>query len=471
MTQVRSLLEAFCLDAHVPGLAFGLVRDGQLASFEAVGVQDLVSARPVTADSLFRIASMTKVFTALTVLKLRDEGLLALDALAEDHVPELRGWVYPTDDAPRIRIRDLLNHCAGFVTDDPWGDRQQTLPETEFTRFLQSGVPFTRAPGLAYEYSNLGYALLGRVIANARGEAYDRVVADTLLQPLHMNASGYDMASTVDDRRALGYRWEDAAWRSEPMLEHGAFGAMGGLHTCAADYARWVAFLLAAWPARNGPETGPVRRSTVRELAQGSNFPRLRGRNAGAGSDSPAVAVTYGMGLEVTQDPVLGLTLSHSGGYPGYGSHMLLLPERGIGLFGFASRTYAAPAGVLWDIALALDGESALGAPRGIVSGDALNAAYDAAQAIYAAGRVHDQMAVLAMNFLLDRDADGWTRDLLDLKTQAGRLLSSQSFTPSGALSATFVWCCAQGRIRGTLQLAPTTPPTIQTLRLALIQP
>jgi hypothetical protein len=72
---------------------------------------------------------MSKAFTALSILKLRDEGKLSLDAPAETYVPELKGWRYPTADAPKIRVRDLLNHTAGLVTDDPWGDRQTPLGE------------------------------------------------------------------------------------------------------------------------------------------------------------------------------------------------------------------------------------------------------------------------------------------------------------------------------------------------------
>ena len=101
----------FLLDAHIPGLVYGIVVDGQLVHVGTFGVQDLESRRPVTGDTLFRIASMTKAFTALTVLKLRDNGKVRLDALAEEYVPELRGWKYPTADSPRIRVRDLLNHA------------------------------------------------------------------------------------------------------------------------------------------------------------------------------------------------------------------------------------------------------------------------------------------------------------------------------------------------------------------------
>src|SRR5277367_3167244 len=215
----------FVLDKHIPGLAYGIVVDGHLVHIATFGIQDLESKRPVTADTLFRIASMTKAFTALTLLQLRDEGRVRLDANAEDYVPELRSWKYPTDDSPRIRVRDLLNHAAGFVTDDPWGDRQTSLPEEDFTRLLRGGVPFTRAPQTAYEYSNLGFALAGRIVTNVSKQNYADVITRTLLKPLGMESSGFVAEAAPAERRALGYRWEDNSWRLEPTLTPGAFGA------------------------------------------------------------------------------------------------------------------------------------------------------------------------------------------------------------------------------------------------------
>ena len=228
----------------------------------------------MTADTLFRIASMTKAFTALTVLKLRDDGKLQLDAPAETYVEEMRGWKYPTQDSPRIRVRDLLNHTAGFVTDDPWGDRQTPMAEAEFSRLLREGVPFTRPPATAWEYSNLGYALLGRIITNVSGHPYADTITQSLLKPLGMESSGFVVDAAPRERRALGYRWEDDRWRLEPTMAHGAFGSMGGIQTSANDYARWVAYLLSAWPPRDEANAGPVNRATVRELGQGSSFPR-----------------------------------------------------------------------------------------------------------------------------------------------------------------------------------------------------
>src|SRR5919106_1254777 len=162
-----------------------------------------------TAARTGRIASMSKAFTALAILKLRDEGKLRLDDPAERYVPELKGWSYPTGDAPKIRVRDLLNHTAGMVEDNPWGDRQQVLTEAEFTALLKAGVPFSRAPGLAMEYSNLGYALLGRIISNVSGQPYQDYIRTRLMVPLGMTSTTYDVFKSPPSRRAIGYRWQD----------------------------------------------------------------------------------------------------------------------------------------------------------------------------------------------------------------------------------------------------------------------
>ena len=347
--RIDSVVQRYMQDAHLPGLVYGIVRRGQLEHVGTMGLQELDTRRPVTPTTLFRIASMSKAFTALAILKLRDEGKLSLDALAESYVPELRGWKYPTTDSPRLRVRDLLSHVGGFVTDDPWGDRQTVLPEADFTRMLRDGVPFTRAPGIAHEYSNFGYALLGRIVINVSVRPYKDYIEQEIMRPLGMHDTGYDVMVSPADRRALGYRWENDAYVREPDMVHGAFGAMGGVQTTAVDYAKWVAFLLQAWPPRDGSEVGPVRRSSVRELSQGLNFPQ-RGQRMGANGQPCTQATTYGMGFRVAQDCAAGLTLNHSGGYPGYGSNLLLLPEHDIGVFIFANRTYAGVSGTVWNV-------------------------------------------------------------------------------------------------------------------------
>jgi CubicO group peptidase (beta-lactamase class C family) len=468
--KIDQIFEDYALDARVPGLVYGIVADGQLVYVRSLGVQDLESKRPVTPDTLFRIASMTKAFTALTVLKLRDDDKLRLDVAAEAYVPEMKHWKYPTDDSPRIRVRDLLNHVAGFVTDDPWGDRQTPLPEADFSQMLRDGIPFARTPAMAYEYSNLGFALLGRIITNVSGHPYADTIEQTLLRPLGMDSSGFHVDTAPLERRALGYRWEDDQWRLEPTLGHGAFGAMGGLQTSAVDYAKWVAYLLSAWPPRDGGDVGPARRSTVRELAQGSNFPRLRERFGHTGADGCRQAVNYAMGMNVAADCDLGLTLSHGGGYPGYGSHVLLLPEYGIGLFALANRTYAGPSGPVWDAAMALHKAGLLN-PASVPVGADLDRAYHAVRAIYANGTLTAAGDVFAMNFLLDRDMDGWRRDLAALHTKIGDCDTTPAVTATSSLTGTFTWRCTHGRLSGSMELAPTQPPRIQEIKLAPAMP
>ncbi len=464
------VFQEFALDAHLPGLVWGVVVDGRLVHVGTFGVQDLESRRAVAPDTLFRIASMTKAFTALTLLKFRDEGKVRLDDLAEQYVPQLRTWHYPTDDSPRIRVRDLLNHAAGFVTDDPWGDRQTPLPEADFTRLLQEGVPFTRAPESGYEYSNLGFAIVGRIIANVSGHPYPDTITATLLRPLGMTSSGFVADAAPHERRALGYRWENDAWLLEPTLGPGAFGAMGGLQTSANDYARWVVFLLSAWPARDGVDSGIVKRATVRELAQGSNFPTVRQR-PGRPANACRQAATYGMGMRVAIDCDLGFTLSHAGGYPGYGSFVLLLPERSAALFAFANRTYAPMATAVWDAALALQRAGVLPAERATPLSAALADAYQSTGSIYRAGDVLTAGDKLAMNFLLDRSAENWARELARLKAQVGECEVAAPMRATGALTGEFTWRCDHGRVSGSIELAPTRPPRIQQLLLQAIAP
>lgn len=468
LATIERIFSDFALDLHVPGLAYGVVATEGPIHVRALGIQDLKSKRRATPDTAFRIASMTKVFTALTVLKLRDDGNLRLDELAEAYVPEMRSWKYPTLDSPRIRVRDLLNHTAGFVTDDPWGDRQQELADKAFSQLLQHGVPFASPPGSRMEYSNLGYAILGRIITNVSGRPYAEEITRTLLRPLGMTSSSFDGSVTPMARRAKGYDWQDDQWTLQPAMAHGAFGAMGGLHTTASDYAKWIGFLLSAWPPRNDADTGPVKRATVRELAQGSNYPALMPpRPAGDGQEKSKRASTYGMGLVAVADHEFGLHLNHAGGYPGFGSFMLLLPDHGIGLFAFANRTYAGSRNVLYDAAAVLKKAGALKDHAVAVSKE-LAKAYRAVGAIYARGDVTAAKDLLAMNFLLDRDAAGWARDLADLKKKVGVCDTTSPLVAKSPLEGEFTWRGATGRLTGSILLTPTLPPRIQALSIAV---
>ncbi len=461
IAEIAAAFDRYMGEQHIPGLVYGVVKDGRLVLVRGAGVQDVASRAPVTPDSLFRIASMSKAFTALAILSLRDAGKLSLDDPAERYVPEMKGWRYPTADAPRITVRALLTHSAGYVEDNPWGDRQQPLTEPAFTAMLKAGVPFATGPGLGMEYSNFGYATLGRIVGSVSGMPYQRYIGGTLMAPLKMESTGYDIFATPQPRRALGYRWQDNGWVREPDMADGAFGAMGGVQTSANDYAKWVAFLLSGWPARNDADAGPVRRSTVREIVQGANFATTRQRPAALGAPC-RWASTYAMGWNVIDDCDLGRVVTHTGGYPGYGSVVALLPDAGVGIFAFANRTYAAPSLPALQALMTLKTAGLADRRPGPVSAG-LAAAYAAARAAWAAGGV--ERAPIAVNVLLDRTALQRRRDIADAKAKVGTCVTVNA--PIAAISAMegrFTWTCATGRIAGRVQRAPTPDLSLQVI-------
>ena len=461
------IFERFARERHAPGVVFGVVADGKLVYVKAMGVQDTAAKRPVTPDSVFRIASMSKNFTALAVLKLRDEGKLSLDAPVEAIVPELAGLAYPTTDSRKVRVRDLLNHVGGFVTDDPWGDRQLDVSEAAFSAFLKNGVPFARAPGLTMEYSNFGYALAGRVVTNTSGQPFDAYIGQQILAPLGMRASTYDVGQIPAARRAVGYDWIDGRWVEEPVLGPGVYGAMGGLAVSANDYAKYVAWVLDAWPARDGADDPILKRSSRREIVEGSNFPAVVTRADKA--DGCDRARAYGMGMIVYADCVLGPHFTHSGGLPGYGSNVIFLPERGLGIFAFANMTYAGAAPYVREAAIELVNSGAF-PPRVAPPGQNLAGAVQALSRAYAASDVMTVRETWAMNVLLDSDAAHRNAELAQLKAELGACRDAESFTADSAMSAQVEFPCERGRLRAHVLLAPTTPATIQSYELVAVK-
>ena len=464
---IDPLFETFMRERHAPGVIYGVVVDGKLAYVRALGIQDTKTNAPVTRDTVFRIASMSKNFTALAALKLRDEGKLRFDAPAETVIPELARLKYPTSDSPKITVRDLLSHSAGFVTDDPWGDRQLPMSEADFTRFTATGVPFSRAPGMAYEYSNYGYALAGRLVTNASGRNYADYIGDAFLKPLGMASTGYDLAAVPKGRLAVGYRWEGGAWVEEPALGPGPFGAMGGLMTTANDYARYIAWELAAWPPRDGPEDGILRRSSIREIMRPQTFAIAQKRAEGVDCDR---AASYGLGTIPYNDCVLGPHFGHSGGLPGYGSNVLMLPTRGVGVFAFSNLTYGPVSSVVREATVSLV-KSGVFPVRQPPSSPLLDAAAKAVARIYAAGDVLAARDGLAMNLLLDRDAARRNTELAELKAKLGACRAADPIHSDSAMTTILTFPCERGALQAGVLLAPTTPMSMQRLEFRAAPP
>ena len=277
-SEIDAAYAAFAQEQQIPGIAAGIVQDGRLVHVTTVGLADVEASRPVAPATAFRIASMTKNMTALAILSLRDKGRLALDAPVSEYVPQFASVRPATRDSPPVTVRHLLTHTAGFVTDDPWGDRVLGMTPAELDALIATGTLFARPPGVAFEYSNLGYGLAGRVLTNVSGEPYQSYIRRTILEPLGMDCTTFDAVAAMKGDFAHPYRVDDGKWSRERVEPDGEVGAMGGLVTTVPDYARYVAFILAAWPARDDPEAGPVRRASVRELALWNARRPLRSR-------------------------------------------------------------------------------------------------------------------------------------------------------------------------------------------------
>jgi len=461
---IDRLFSDFATKNHVPGAAWGIVIDGELAHSGATGVRDVASKTPADSDTVFRIASMTKSFTALSILKLRDEGKLSLDDPAERYVPELKSLRYPTTDSPRLTIRHLLTHSAGFPEDNPWGDQQLSETEESLTRMLREGIPFSTAPGTAYEYSNYGFAILGRVVSAVARQPYDEYVTRNIFLPLGMTSTTLHADRVAKGRLAVGYRWEDERWKEEPALPHGSFGAMGGMLTTVRDLSLYVSMYLDAWPPRDGPETGSVRRASLREMQQPWRPSTTRVVLDKGNLSAHLTASSYGYGLSNTQTCQFRSAIAHGGGLPGYGSLMRWLPDYGVGIIAFGSLTYTGWGNVVGAAFDRLERTGGLVA-RQVVPSAALVAARDNVSKLVV--NWEDGLAdrIAAENLFLDRSKDRRQREIQELIGKVGRCSLPDKFDViENALRGSWTMACERGRLQVAITLAPTMPPKVQYL-------
>ena len=485
--EIDRLFQDYARDAHVPGAAWGVIVDGELAHTGVTGYRDLPSKAPVTADSVFRIASMTKSFTAIAILKLRDEGKLSLEDPAEKYVPEMKALVYPTSDSPRLTIRHLLSHAEGFPEDNPWGDQQLADTDEQLSAMIKAGIPFSNAPGVAYEYSNFGFAILGRVVANVadpsstpRTQAYTNYINANVLRPLGMTSTTLEPSRVPADRLAHGYRWEDGQWKNEPLLANGSFGSMGGMLTTLSDLGRYVGAFLAAWPPRDGPESGPIKRSSLREMQQvwrpaSAVVTKASPSPAGFGGASPSSVQLnsggYGFALRVSQTCQFPTVVAHGGGLPGFGTQMRWLPEYGVGLIAFGNKTYTS-----WPSTFdaALDALARTGGlrPRAIEPSPALTSARDWAAQLVVKWDDADADRLAAQNLFLDKDKAHRRTELDDLHARVGTCQGGSGFDHvENALRGDWMMNCQRGRARVVITLAPTMPPKVQSFVVQAVSP
>jgi len=467
-SQIDRIFQDFAERQHVPGAVWGVIIDGKLAHRGAYGVRDTGTKSAPDADTVFRIASMTKSFTALSILKLRDAGKLALDDPAEKYVPELAALKYPSTDSPKITVRQLLSHSEGFPEDNPWGDQQLALTEQQFTALLREGVPFSNAPGVAYEYSNLGFMILGRMVERVSGMRYPDFVRANILRPLGMNASTLEPSQVPPERLAHGYRWEDEQWKEERQLPYGAGGPMGGMMTSINDLSKYVAMYLSAWPPHDGPETAPARRASLREMQRAwSPTSGTITRDATSGAVE-LNAGGYGFGLRSSQSCTFRRIISHGGGLPGFGTIMMWLPDYNAGIIAFGNRTYTGwtPAATQSLELLAKSGTIKERQPQ---PAPALMQARDDVSRLIM--QWDDALAdrIAAMNLYLDQAKDRRRRQIEQLRAQVGQCSPPSGFDYiENALRGKWTLSCERGKLEVAITLAPTMPPKVQRLDVHL---
>jgi CubicO group peptidase (beta-lactamase class C family) len=200
------------------------------------GFADLEWNTPNTPDTKFRIASLTKQFTATCILILQERGQLKVDAPLKTYLPDTpQGW----ND---VTIFNLLTHTSGIpdFIDLPEYRNFQTVPQRPEQLIAKiRDKPLQFAPGTKRAYSNTGYLLLGRVIERLSGKSYAQFVKENLLEPAGMRDSGYDTHAAIIQQRASGYTYEADGFENAPYLDMSIPFAAGGLYSTTGDLLRW----------------------------------------------------------------------------------------------------------------------------------------------------------------------------------------------------------------------------------------
>lgn len=458
---VHQLFEAHSASKKIPGIAYGIVVDNELVLASATGQINLAKELDASINSSFRIASMTKSFTAMAILKLQEEGKLSLSDPVADHIPEMSNLTYLTSDAPIIDIENLLTMTTGFPEDNPWGDRQLDEPDQMLIDLIAEGVSFSNASSYKFEYSNLGFALLGNIVTRVSGKPYQEYIREHIFQPLGMEHTYWEYSNIPEDQLVLGYRWEDEQWKLEPILHDGSFGAMGGLITSIEDFSKYVSFHLSAWPPRSEQVTGPVSRSALREM-QTPQYSGLNAKNTDSNGDPCATVSGYGYGLGITRDCKGRIRVSHGGALPGFGSNYVFYPEYGVGVMAFGNLTYTGPLPYKEIEKLLFDSVGL--EPRQLPASDILvERQQQVAQLIQSWGP-DLEAKILAENFFLDKSRDHRKSQIKEVLDKAGSIQSIDGIVPHNQLRGTFKIISERGLVNVFFTLTPEKTPKVQQL-------
>ena len=305
------------------GLVIGIVHDQDVVLLKAYGYSSLDPEAPMQEDSIFRIASHSKLFTAISVLRARDAGALRLDDEVATHLP----WFDIENRHPKARpvtVRHLLTHTAGLPRESihpAWTDFE--FPEAEAVRDTISDQETTYATETKWKYSNLGFTLAGMVAGAASGKPFAELVNQGILEPLGMDSTSVGpIPADHQGRLATGYgrRMADGSRMSMPFVDARAFDPATGVSSSVPDMLKFL-----QWQMR-------VRdRKSEEVLATNTLLEMQRVHWVQSSWDSG-----WGLGFSVrhTEDRDL---IGHGGSYPGYRTQTQLSPEEKVGVVVFTN--------------------------------------------------------------------------------------------------------------------------------------
>ncbi|HSM05277.1 MAG TPA: serine hydrolase domain-containing protein [Longimicrobiales bacterium] len=322
-TELVGFWEAEVERAGIVGASLAVVDDGRIAARAHSGMADLARDRPVDAATLFHWASITKTFTGVAILQLRDRGLLDLDDPVVRWVPELRGVHNSFGSMEEVTLRHLLSHSAGFRGSTwPWDGGEPWQP-WEPTRWdeLAAMMPWTRIefePGSRFQYSNPGIVFLGRVVEAVTGDVYEAYVEKNVFRPLGMETAYFDVAPWhLAEHRSENYRVEGGEPVANGDFNTGITVSNGGLNGTVGDLARWIAFLTGR--AEGDAARGVLSRASLEEMWD--EVVPIREMELGH----------EGMGLTFFLYPDRGL-VGHTGSQRSFFSFILFDPDGGRGI-------------------------------------------------------------------------------------------------------------------------------------------
>jgi D-alanyl-D-alanine carboxypeptidase len=326
--RITAIASSALTQQNVPGIAVAVSERGRVVFARGFGSRSLDDQLPVDAETTFRIGSITKQFTAASIMMLVQAGKLKLDDTLATYLP----------DAPHandVTLRELLTHTSGIpgYTELESFDAASKLPATpEQIVATIAHEPLAFSPGTDWEYSNTNYILLGMVVEKVSGEPYEQFVTEHIIDPLHLDDTSFWNPLLVSHDAGVGY----STVPFEPVLHATDWNwdwawAAGGLNTNAGDLARWDSAL----------DSGTV--VTPESFTEMSTAQRLKN----------GTSTHYGFGLGVSTFLKRKIVV-HTGGVPGFITENLTVPQDGVAVVVFGNSDSFQPGPVTSSIVNAL---------------------------------------------------------------------------------------------------------------------